>query len=59
MITKNYIKTLISGLMARITSHEISEDEMLDLLSEMKVAEPLVNNNNAIYTNNNGKIYIL
>lgn len=59
MITKEYVKTIVSGLMARITSHEISEDEMLDLLSEMKIVEPLVNNNNAIYTNNNGKIYIL
>ena len=59
MITKSYIKTILSGLMARITSHEISEDEMLDLLCEIDVIDPLVNNNNAIYTNNNGKIYIL
>ena len=59
MITKSYIKTILSGLMARITSHEISEDEMLDLLTEMDVVRPLINNSGAIYTNNNGKIYVL
>lgn len=59
MITKDYIKTLISGLLCRIQSHEISERELIDLLSEMDVITPVSNNEGAMYTNNNGKIYIL
>ena len=59
MITKNYIKTIVSGLLARIQKHEISEEELIELLSEMDVVKPLVNNNDAMYVNNNGKIYIL
>ena len=59
MITKNYIKTIVSGLLARIQKHEISEEELIELLSEMDVVKPLVNNNDAMYVNNSGKIYIL
>ena len=59
MITKNYIKTIVSGLLARIQKHEISEEELIELLSEMNVVKPLTNNNDAMYVNNSGKIYIL
>ena len=59
MITKDYIKTLISGLLNRIQSHEISERELINLLSEMDVITPVSNSEGAMYTNNNGKIYIL
>ena len=59
MITKDYIKTIVSGLLNRIQSHEISEKELIDLLSEMDVVKPLSNNEGSMYTNNTGKIYIL
>lgn len=59
MVTKNFVKTVVSGLLNRIQSHEISERELIDLLSEMDVVKPLSNNEDAMYTNNNGKIYIL
>ena len=59
MITQNYIKTIVSGLLNRIQSHEISEEELIDLLAEMDVVTPLTNNDGALYSNNNGKIYIL
>ena len=59
MITKNYIKTIVSGLLARIQKHEISEEELIELLSEMDVVKPLTNNKDAMYVNNCGKIYIL
>jgi hypothetical protein len=59
MVTKNFIQTIVSGLLNRIQSHEISERELIDLLSEMEVIKPITNNENAMYTNNSGKIYIL
>lgn len=59
MVTKNFVKTVVSGLLNRIQSHEISERELIDLLAEMDVVKPLSNNEGAMYTNNTGKIYIL
>ena len=59
MVTKNFIQTVVSGLLNRIQSHEISEKELIQLLSEMNVVKPIANNEGAMYTNNNGKIYIL
>ena len=59
MITKSYIKTIVSGLLARIRTHEISEDELLNHLSEMDVVQPLANNDGSMYVNNSGEIYIL
>ena len=59
MVTKNFVKTIVSGLLNRIQSHEISEKELIDLLNEMDVVNPLSNNEGSMYTNNNGKIYIL
>lgn len=59
MVTKNFVKTIVSGLLARIKLHEISEDELLDLLNEMNVINPLTNNDGLMYVNNTGKIYIL
>ena len=59
MITQNYIKTIVSGLLNRIQSHEISEKELINLLAEMDVITPITNNEGAMYTNNIGKIYIL
>ena len=59
MITQNYVKTLVSGLLNRIQSHEISEKELINLLAEMDVITPITNNEGAMYTNSIGKIYIL
>lgn len=59
MVTKNFVKTVVSGLLNRIKSHEISEEELIDLLAEMGVVQPLTNSADALYVNNNGKIYIL
>ncbi len=35
------------------------EDVALELLVECDVISPIANNNNVLYTNNNGKIYVL
>ena len=59
MVTKNFVKTVVSGLLARIKMHEISEEELIDLLAEMNVVNPLTNSDGSTYVNNNGKIYIL
>lgn len=59
MVTKEFVKTIMSGLLARIKSHEISEDELIDVLDEMDVVSPLANSEGALYTDNTGKIYIL
>lgn len=59
MITKNFVKTIVSGLLNRIKTHEISEEELIDLLAEMNVVNPLTNSDGSTYVNNSGKIYIL
>ena len=59
MVTKNFVKTVVSGLLNRIKSHEISEEELIDLLAEMNVVQPLTNSEGSTYVNNSGKIYIL
>lgn len=59
MVTKNFVKTVVSGLLLRIQSHEISEEELIALLAEMDVVTPVSNSEGAMYTNNAGKIYIL
>ena len=59
MVTKNYIKTIVSGLLTRIKMHEVSEEELINLLAELNVITPLTNSDDAMYINNNGKIYIL
>lgn len=59
MVTKNFVKTVASGLLARIKTHEISEEELISLLAEMGVVQPLTNSEGATYVNNSGKIYIL
>lgn len=59
MVTKNFVKTVVSGLLNRIQSHEISEKELIDLLGEMEVVKPIANKEGSTYTDNNGKIYIL
>ena len=62
MVTKSFVKTAISGLhtwaLNRFGKLEISEDELLELLSDLDVVQPL-SNGDAIYTDNSGKIYIL
>lgn len=59
MVTKNFIKTIVSGLLTRIQMHEISEEELLTLFDEMNLVHPLINNDGSVYVNNTGKIYIL
>ena len=59
MVTKNFVKTVVSGLLNRIKTHEISEGELIDLLAEMGVVQPFTNGEGATYVNNSGKIYIL
>lgn len=59
MITKNYIKTIVNGIMSRIKKHEITEDELIDLLNDMCVVDPITDSNGNYYVNETGKIYIL
>ena len=63
MVTKNFIQTAIAGLQAwilhRLGKLEISESELLEVLTEMDTIQPLASKSGAIYTNNSGEIYIL
>lgn len=63
MVTKNFVKTAIAGLhswiLYRLGRLEISEEELLEILSEMDAVQPLASNSGAIYTNNSGQVYIL
>lgn len=63
MITKNFLKTAIAGLMdwvnARFARFEMSETELLSLLSEMSVVEPVASADGDYYVDNKDRIYIL
>lgn len=63
MVTKNFVKTAIAGLYSwilhRLGRLEISEEELLEVLTEMDAVQPLASNSGAIYTNNSGQVYIL
>ena len=63
MVTKNFVKTAIAGLhswiLRRLGRLEISEAELLEVLTEMDAVQPLASNSGAIYTNNSGQVYIL
>ena len=59
MVTKTFVKTIAAGLLNRIKSHEISEEELIELLDEMDVIHPLTNSDGSLYVSNTGKIYIL
>lgn len=63
MVTKNFVKTAIAGLQTwilhRIGRLEITESELLDLLTEIDCVQPVANSSGAIYTSNSGQIYIL
>ena len=63
MVTKNFVKTVIAGLhswiLHRLGRLEISEEELLEVLTEMDAVQPLASNSGAIYTNNSGQVYIL
>ena len=63
MVTKNFVKTAIAGLhswiLHRLGRLEISEEELLEVLTEMDTVQPLASNSGAIYTNNSGQVYIL
>ena len=63
MVTKNFVKTAIAGLQTwilhRLIRLEITESELLEVLSEMDAVQPLASNSGAIYTNNSGQVYIL
>ena len=41
------------------TASSVPDDEMLELLAEMDIVQPLANNNNAVYTDANDKVYVL
>lgn len=41
------------------TASAIPDEEMLGLLAEMDVVQPLSNTNNAVYTDANNKVYVL
>lgn len=63
MVTKNFVKTAIAGLhswiLHRFKKFEITEIELLELLTEVDAIQPLTNAEGAIYTNNSGQVYIL
>lgn len=63
MVTKNFVKTAIAGLhswiIRRLGRLEISEAELLEVLTEMDAIQPLANAKGEIYTNNSGQVYIL
>ena len=63
MVTKNFVKTAIAGLYSwalhRFKKFEISELELLDLLTELDCVQPMTSSSGAIYTNNSGQVYIL
>lgn len=41
------------------TASAIPDDEMLDFLMEMDIVQPLVGENNSVFTDTNNKLYVL
>lgn len=41
------------------TASSVPDDEMLELLAEMDIVQPLANENNNVYVDANDKVYVL
>lgn len=63
MVTKNFVKTAIAGLqewiLHRFRRLEITESELLILLTEIDCIQPVASSNSIIYTSSSGQVYIL
>lgn len=63
MVTKNFVKTAIAGLqewiLHRLRRLEITEPELLILLTEIDCIQPVASSSGAIYASNSGQVYIL
>lgn len=63
MVTKNFVKTAIAGLqewiLHRFRRLEITESELLILLTEIDCIQPVASSSSVIYTSSSGKVYIL
>lgn len=68
---KSYMKTIINAVMAWVTSKfgtkeeletkadKISDSEIIDMMVEEGIVDPVTNADNVLYADNNGKIYVL
>lgn len=63
MVTKNFVKTAIAGLqewiLHRFRRLEITESELLILLTEIDCIQPVAGSSSIIYTSSSGQVYIL
>ena len=63
MVTKNFVKTAIAGLQEwifhRFRRLEITESELLILLTEIDCIQPVASSSSIIYTSSSGQVYIL
>ena len=63
MVTKNFVKTAIAGLqewiLHRFRRLEITESELLILLTEIDCIQPVASSTSIIYTSSSGQVYIL
>lgn len=63
MVTKNFVKTAIAGLqewiLHRFRRLEITESELLILLTEIDCIQPVASSSSVIYTSSSGQVYIL
>ena len=63
MVTKNFVKTAIAGLqewiLHRFRRLEITESELLILLTEIDCIQPVASSSGIIYTSSSGQVYIL
>ena len=63
MVTKNFVKTAIAGLqewiLHRLRRLEITESELLILLTEIDCIQPVASSSSIIYTSSSGQVYIL
>ena len=63
MVTKNFVKTAIAGLqewiLHRFRRLEITESELLILLTEIDCIQPIASSSSIIYTSSSGQVYIL
>ena len=59
----NYMKTVISGIKewvyTAIRKSEMTNDDAFNLLAELSVVEPVTNENGAVFTDENGAIFVL
>ena len=63
MVTKNFVKTAIAGLqewiLHRFRRLEITESELLILLTEIDCIQPVASSSSIIYISSSGQVYIL